>query len=293
MPASRHHYILTRSSYFRYFVHEQYAGISAFLNRPAEAAERNASMFAIGVLVPLSSGRLGKSWRHAPKLRDLTLFVIQLLSPRTLPLTRSLLNRKYAADMSNMQPLTEYWDSFKIGGTDTAAPDSPVESPLSLRFRPGERLDGHRGRAFSDALVLETFRPALSPFHPASSLPGFLDCFGPLIFPLYRAALLRKRILFMVEAPVHTPCNYGTMPGSTSIVHWLIFDQYTIFHCWLLYQTPFYRRYQRVTSPHCGLVPCSTSEFMISPNLLHSTPPDLPKIQKKILVGSPVQQTAS
>jgi hypothetical protein len=32
-------------------------------------------MFAIGVLVPLSSGRLGKSWRHAPRLKELTLFV--------------------------------------------------------------------------------------------------------------------------------------------------------------------------------------------------------------------------
>lgn len=65
--------LLTRS--FRYFVHEQYAGISAFLNHPATEAERNAKMFAIGVLVPLSTGRLGKSWRHAPRLKELTLFV--------------------------------------------------------------------------------------------------------------------------------------------------------------------------------------------------------------------------
>lgn len=57
---------------YSYFVHEQYAGISAFLNYPAAEAERNAKMFAIGVLVPLSTGRLGKSWRHAPKLKELT-----------------------------------------------------------------------------------------------------------------------------------------------------------------------------------------------------------------------------
>lgn len=59
-----------------YFVHDEYAGISAFLNQPAEEAERNAKMFAIGVLVPLSSGRLGKSWRHAPRLKELTQYVI-------------------------------------------------------------------------------------------------------------------------------------------------------------------------------------------------------------------------
>lgn len=68
--------MLTFLSVLSYFVHEEYAGISAFVNQPAAAAERNATMFAIGVLVPLSSGRLGKSWRHAPRLRDLTRFVL-------------------------------------------------------------------------------------------------------------------------------------------------------------------------------------------------------------------------
>ena len=114
-----------------------------------------------------------------------------------------------------MQPLSEYWDAYRIGGTDSSAAESPIESPLSLRFRLGERPDhSSRNRAFSDALVLDTFRPALTPFHPASSLPDFMDSFGPLIFPLYRAALLRKRILFMGEAPVHAACNYGTFPET-------------------------------------------------------------------------------
>ncbi|KAI2755202.1 hypothetical protein DTO006G1_8430 [Penicillium roqueforti] len=172
-----------------YFVHEQYAGISAFLNHPATEAERNAKMFAIGVLVPLSTGRLGKSWRHAPRLKELAL--------------------KYAENMSDTQFLSDYWETYRIGGTDSSIPDSPLDSPLSFRFRPGDRLDhSSRNRAFSDAMPLETFRPALTPFHPASSLPEFTECFGPLIFPLYRAALLRKRILFMGEAPVHRSCNY-------------------------------------------------------------------------------------
>ncbi|KKK26943.1 hypothetical protein ARAM_003644 [Aspergillus rambellii] len=175
-----------------YFVHEEYAGISAFINCPAEEAERNAKMFAVGVLVPLSSGRLGKSWRHAPKLKDLAL--------------------QYSEDVSNMRLLSEYWDTYELSANDVSAvpPDSPLESPLSLRLRAhGDRPDAsHRNRVFSDAIVLETPRPALTPFHPASSLPDFLDTFGPLLFPLYRAALLRKRVLLMAEAPVHAPCNY-------------------------------------------------------------------------------------
>ncbi|KAL5335369.1 hypothetical protein BJX70DRAFT_410593 [Aspergillus crustosus] len=175
-----------------YFVHEQYAGISAFVNQPADESERNAKMFSIGVLVPLSSGRLGKSWRHAPRLKDLT--------------------RRYSEHTFSTQHLLEYWETYELSTNDTSAvpPDSPLESPLSYRLRaPGDRPDPlQRNRAISDAIVLETPRPALTPFHPASSLPDFLDSFGPLIFPLYRAALLRRRVLFMAEAPVQIPCNY-------------------------------------------------------------------------------------
>ncbi|KAL4934406.1 uncharacterized protein BDV17DRAFT_249179 [Aspergillus undulatus] len=175
-----------------YFVHEQYAGISAFVNQPAEESERNAKMFSIGVLVPLSSGRLGKSWRHASKLRELA--------------------QRYCEQEFDTKNLLEYWETYELSATDTSAmpPDSPLESPLSFRLRAnGERPDSlKRTRAISDAMVLETSRPALTPFHPASSLPDFLDSFGPLLFPLYRAALLRRRVLFMAEAPVQIPCNY-------------------------------------------------------------------------------------
>jgi hypothetical protein len=62
---------VAKRHYIRYFVHDHYAGISAFVNQPATEAERNALMLAVGILVPLSSGRLGKSWRHAAGLREL------------------------------------------------------------------------------------------------------------------------------------------------------------------------------------------------------------------------------
>lgn len=55
-----------------YFVHEQYAGLSAFINAPVEDSQlRNARMLAVGVLVPLSYGRLGRAWRHAEGLKEL------------------------------------------------------------------------------------------------------------------------------------------------------------------------------------------------------------------------------
>jgi hypothetical protein len=47
----------------------------------------------------------------------------------------------------------------------------------------------------------------LASHHPAASLLELLDLFGPLLFPLYRAALLRKRILLVTEAPVEFADN--------------------------------------------------------------------------------------
>jgi hypothetical protein len=54
-----------------YFVHDHYAGLSAFANAPAAEESRNARMIAVGILVPLSYGRLGKSWVHADKLKEI------------------------------------------------------------------------------------------------------------------------------------------------------------------------------------------------------------------------------
>lgn len=53
---------------FIYFIHENHAGLSAFVNAPADEESRNARMIAVGALVPLSYGRLGRSWKHAEML---------------------------------------------------------------------------------------------------------------------------------------------------------------------------------------------------------------------------------
>ena len=69
-----------------------------------------------------------------------------------------------------------------------------------------------RKRAVTAASALAPPGQSLSPHHPALSLPAFLDTFGPLIFPLYKAALLRKRILLLGHAPVELACNFGGQP---------------------------------------------------------------------------------
>ncbi|EEP82221.1 predicted protein [Uncinocarpus reesii 1704] len=173
-----------------YFVQDDYAGLSAFVNQPADESERNALMLAVGVLVPLSQGRLGKAWRHAACLKELA--------------------RKLADDYHNHQPLVEYWETFQLPNNQhDSPPDSPLTSISSLKAKQAMRPDDfQRGRAISDATALLTATQVLAPFHPALCLPDFKNSFGPLMFPLYRASLLRKRILLIGDAPVETSCNF-------------------------------------------------------------------------------------
>jgi len=60
-----------------YFIHDAgYAGLSAFVNMPCDEEEaRHARMIAVGVLVPLSFGRLGRAWRHVEQLKEMASLV--------------------------------------------------------------------------------------------------------------------------------------------------------------------------------------------------------------------------
>ncbi|KAK4165419.1 hypothetical protein QBC43DRAFT_208827 [Cladorrhinum sp. PSN259] len=190
LPSGLH----TVSNDLIYFVHDgAHAGLSAFVNIPTEEEEtRHARMIAVGVLVPLSYGRLGRAWRHAEGLQTIA--------------------SKLAEDREQIRLLEEYWD--RNGARETSVPQPLKEAALaspafSFRaLRPGLGKGHTRNRSASDGTALIPPGHRLSPFHPAWSLTSLLDIFGPLIFPIHRAALLRKRILISCHAPVHEVCNY-------------------------------------------------------------------------------------
>lgn len=54
----------------RYFVQDEYAGVSAFVRKEDPEAERNVRMLSVGVLVP-ETGRMGKSFLYAQELKGL------------------------------------------------------------------------------------------------------------------------------------------------------------------------------------------------------------------------------
>ncbi|KAL8715508.1 MAG: hypothetical protein Q9220_000844 [cf. Caloplaca sp. 1 TL-2023] len=179
-----------------YFVHDdEYAGISSFVNRKIGGNERNALMLAVGALIPLSYGRLGKSWRHVERLHELA--------------------EHLANDPSNFEPLEAFWlDNEEQEDEENAISSSVNASPSAMREkRRGAQPSPNgqprtRNRAVSSASALAPPGQTLSAHHPALSLSTFLDTFGPLVFPLYRAALLRKRILISSQAPVELACNF-------------------------------------------------------------------------------------
>ncbi|QSZ34883.1 hypothetical protein DSL72_007744 [Monilinia vaccinii-corymbosi] len=176
-----------------YFTHDNYAGLSAFVNAPADEESRNARMIAVGIMVPLSYGRLGRSWKHAESLKDIASELI--------------------LDESKTERLEEFWEDHK--GEDsgkTRDADSLLDSPSGARFKsrntPPNTKGHNRNRSASDGTALLPPGDTLSVYHPAWSLPRLLETFGPMIFPIHRAALLRKRILISAHAPVHETCDF-------------------------------------------------------------------------------------
>ncbi|KAG5931644.1 hypothetical protein E4U53_001665 [Claviceps sorghi] len=169
-----------------YFVDGAHAGLSAFVNEPCQEEQaRNARMIAVGVLVPLSYGRLGRAWRHAQGLKELA--------------------AQLAKDRNRTDVLERYWHTNKASDDDAQTihgtpnlPDTPTREPTRHARTPSA----------SDGLASIPREHTLSSYHPAWSLVNLLDKFGPLIFPIHRAALLRKRILICCHAPVHQVCDF-------------------------------------------------------------------------------------
>lgn len=178
-----------------YFVHGTYAGVSAFVQEESDAQHRNANFVAVGALVPLSYGRLGRSWLHAAQLRQLA--------------------RDVVSNAQDTGSLELFWRKHKQDeATRTEAASPSAVKRMSLP--PG--LERKRKRASSDSSTRFSNQQGVSFDHPALSVAALLDAFGPLLFPLYRAALLRKRILLLGTPPVQPTCNFVYMLSILSSI---------------------------------------------------------------------------
>jgi len=90
--------------------------------------------------------------------------------------------REQILDIDNTDRLEQYWKRYSLDGY---SPDA--DSPLTSN------------------------QQTLQKYHPARSLPAYIKVFGPLVFLLHRAALLRQRILIVGDTPVEENCNFGRL----------------------------------------------------------------------------------
>ena len=175
-------------------------------------------MLAVGALVP-GQGRLGKSWKYAEALKYLARYGTTKAGLNFIHHINSK-PRKLSEDTSNTQILEEFWEAHRLHDSEDHTPALPVDSPSNYQTHTHSQpsSNGHirkRNRAASSASALAPSGQSLSPHHPALSLSKFLDALGPLIFPIYKMALLRKRILLVGLAPVELACNYGKVLACT------------------------------------------------------------------------------
>lgn len=131
--------------------------------------------------------------------------------------------RQQIRDIHDTKRLEEYWEKHRLQDGETSG-EQQAESPLSCKAGVSNTQPNRRrlSRVVTDVAAL-TATPSLSAYHPALSLIDFTKSFGPLIFRLYRAALLRKRILLVGEAPVHQNCEFGKQWEDSSQMHCLTF----------------------------------------------------------------------
>ncbi|KAF7194452.1 DENN domain-containing protein 11 [Pseudocercospora fuligena] len=163
-----------------YFVHGSYAGVSVFVQGEADARHRNANFVAVGALVPLDYGVLGRGWVHAEELRSLAKQAVQ--------------------NSADTRPFELFWKKHRSDGDSKRKSAGPSSSSPSASKK--------RKRAGSEATLAGFNVDGAWPLdHPALSVPNILETFGPLLFPIHRAALSRRRILFLGSPSVQRNAN--------------------------------------------------------------------------------------
>lgn len=186
-----------------YFTHHGCIGVAAYRNLQSAGQERQEySCISIALLVlsdstHLRHQRLNKVWLYNGLLKDAAAnFDIK------------------NTDHAELEALyTKHKDVKKKKKKVASAhhrSQSPPASPILSRnsaFKDYESFRSERQVAQAkDTSLLPT--QELSNLHPVLSLNDCISLFGPLIFPVFRAALARKRILLVTEAPVQRACHF-------------------------------------------------------------------------------------
>ncbi|KAI7885247.1 hypothetical protein K492DRAFT_204110 [Lichtheimia hyalospora FSU 10163] len=175
-----------------YFTKQNRFGVSVFRKEDADETERGATMRAVGVLIESyeeQAGHCPYAWVHGRSLA--------LLEPFKQPNIHQTLKDYY----------TQHRLEHRLPDLDTSAP-VPWARAARHGFQPDTLLfDNHLYRNLFEKLGEAAPQP-IEPIPYTASLPFLVAQLGPQIFVLWKAALLRKRILFLTEPPMERACGY-------------------------------------------------------------------------------------
>lgn len=180
-----------------YFSRPPYVGLSVFLNESTmdESHDRGAHMAAVGILVSptAETGLCGRPWKHLGFLRDEVV--------------------RYVHFSNDYSSLRQYFEKHSIRPdfleNNSDSTESYGNSTISRRPR-AFTISSSRG--LSTETGISSYSVPVPSTHPAHHFPEFVRLCGPTIFILWKAALLKKRILFYSPPPVEDICYsvYGT-----------------------------------------------------------------------------------
>ncbi len=128
--------------------------------------------------------------------------------------------------------LEQYWQQHglhrEVGTTDLHGPENGTTTIHAMNDYNSDLLRSDADLFAYSAVMSPSL--SISQSHPALSMPELLDTFGPLLFPLHRALLLRKRVLLISQPPVHRLCHFGKYTSICPFGEHLLMHSRDSFH---------------------------------------------------------------
>lgn len=155
-----------------FFARPPHVGLCAFINEPQHDStnERGARMLSVGFIVSTSlDGQGDRIWQHVDFLKQQASHIVH-----------------------NTQDMHQLETYAKQHAYDPASLFSdPTTSPSHFPH------------------LLTSLPKSVPSYHPASSFQHFVKLFGANVFLLWKASLLKKRILFYTAPPMQQACQFG------------------------------------------------------------------------------------
>ncbi|CAG8724963.1 637_t:CDS:2, partial [Racocetra persica] len=180
-----------------------FVGLSVFLNESTmdESHDRGAHMAAVGILVSptVETGLCGRPWKHLGFLQDEVVRHVH-----------------FSNDYSSLR---QYFDKHSIRSDFLENNlDSIEPCGNSTTSRRPRALTASSSRGLPTETGTNSYQTPVSSTHPAHHFPDFVRLCGPTIFILWKAALLKKRILFYSPPPivVYGTCLLANIPSAVT-----------------------------------------------------------------------------